>query len=201
MTGPTDFAADLAAAKAHMRAKLRFRRKHFVANLDGMAALAAFRSLPAPLAELLTQNAPMVSSYAASGGEPEITPLLLSIGLQSLAMPFHALRDEHMVFRLWNAADPLETGPWRTPQPLDGGQTVVPDIICCPMVGFDRAGGRLGQGGGHYDRYFEKHPQALRIGIAWSIQEVDLIPAEPTDMRLDAILTEQEYIICGERLP
>lgn len=197
MTGPDD----IAAAKAHMRDKLRFRRKHFVANLDGMAALAAFRSLPEPLEELLTQKALTVSGYAANGGEPDIIPLLLSTDLPSLAMPFHALRDEHMEFRLWNADDALENGPWRTLQPLDHSQIIVPDIICCPMVGFDRTGGRLGQGGGHYDRYFEKHPQALRIGIAWSIQEVDLIPIEPTDIRLDAILTEQEFIISGERLP
>jgi 5-formyltetrahydrofolate cyclo-ligase len=77
---------------------------------------------------------------------------------------------------------------------------VEPALILCPLLGFDRAGGRLGQGGGHYDRYFATHPHILRIGVGWSVQEVDAIPAESTDARLDAVLTEQEFIVCGDRL-
>ena len=63
-----------------------------------------------------------------------------------------------------------------------------------PVVGFDRAGTRLGYGKGHYDRTIA----ALRargrrpplIGIAFSVQEVDTIPHEPHDVRLDLIVTE-----------
>ncbi|HMQ17782.1 MAG TPA: 5-formyltetrahydrofolate cyclo-ligase, partial [Sphingopyxis sp.] len=47
---------------------------------------------------------------------------------------------------------------------------------------------------------FAAYPDALRIGVGWSVQEVDAVPAEPTDVALDAVLTEQEYIITGERL-
>ena len=197
MNGPDD----ILQAKQALRAKLRFRRKHFSANLDGMAALAAFRTLPEPLLKLLTEHQSIVSGYVASGGEPNIVPLLSEhIDHHSLAMPHHRQRDEHMDFRLWQPDQPLETGPWRTAQPSGDNALVVPDILLVPMLGFDRRGGRLGQGGGHYDRYFAKHPQALRIGIAWSVQEIDDTPREPTDLALDAILTEQEYIITGERL-
>lgn len=192
---------DILAKKQQLRAKLRFRRKHFAANLDGLAALAAFRSLPEPLLELLNVNQPIVSGYAASGGEPDILPLLADhVPHQRLAMPHHMQRDEHMDFRLWQPDQPLITGPWRTAQPSSDNGLVVPNILFVPMLGFDRRGGRLGQGGGHYDRYFARHPEALRIGIAWSVQEVDEIPSEATDLPLDAILTEQEYLITGERL-
>ena len=43
-------------------------------------------------------------------------------------------------------------------------------------------------------------PTALRIGVGWSVQEIDATPRESTDMALDAILTEQEFILCGDRL-
>lgn len=193
--------SDITAAKAKLRDKLRFRRRHFTENLDGMAALSAFRTLPAPLHTLLTSSAPIVSAYAPAGGEPDILPLMREhVADGHLAMPFHAKRDEWMEFRLWNDADALETGPWRTKQPPAHSATADPSIILCPLLGFDRNGGRLGQGGGHYDRYFARYPNALRIGVAWSIQELDAVPCESTDFALDAILTEQEYIYCGNSI-
>jgi len=68
--------------------------------------------------------------------------------------------------------------------------------VICPLLAFDKAGGRLGQGGGHYDRTIE----ALRargpvfvLGLAYAGQEVEALALEPHDQRLDAILTENEY--------
>ncbi|HEY9233988.1 MAG TPA: 5-formyltetrahydrofolate cyclo-ligase, partial [Phenylobacterium sp.] len=70
-------------------------------------------------------------------------------------------------------------------------------LVICPLLAFDRRGARLGQGGGHYDRTIE----ALRaegpvfvLGLAYAGQEVEGLPAEPHDQRLDAILTESGYI-------
>lgn len=188
---------DLAQQKQRLREKLRFRRKHFAANLDALARLSAFRALPAPLADSIAAWHP-VGAYAAWGDEPDILPMLTKFG--ELALPHHADRVDTMDFRRWSPGDPLIAGPWGTRQPRGDADIVVPCLILCPLVGFDRHGGRLGQGGGHYDRYFARHPAALRIGVAWSVQEVDAIPAEPTDIPLDAILTEQEYIITGDRL-
>lgn len=188
---------DLAQQKQHLREKLRFRRKHFAANLDGMARLVAFRAPPAPLAELIAGHS-VVAAYAAWGDEPDILPMLADI--VGLALPHHSGRVETMDFRRWRPGEPLVKGPWSTEQPLDDAARAAPSLIFCPLVGFDRDGGRLGQGGGHYDRYFAAHPAALRIGVAWSIQEIDAAPCEPTDIALDAILTEQEYIVTGDRL-
>jgi 5-formyltetrahydrofolate cyclo-ligase len=74
---------------------------------------------------------------------------------------------------------------------------VRPDLVIAPLLAFDRAGGRIGQGGGHYDRTIA----ALRtqgplfvIGLAFAGQEVAELPHEPHDQRLDAILTETAYI-------
>lgn len=188
---------DLARQKQHLREKLRFRRKHFAANLDGMAKLTAFRALPAPLAEIVEAHNP-VAAYVAWGDEPDIIPMLADQPV--LALPHHRGRVETMDFRRWQPDHALSKGPWGTEQPADTAEAITPRLIFCPLVGFDRKGGRLGQGGGHYDRYFARHPDIPRIGVAWSVQEVDAIPAEPTDIALDAILTEQELILTGDRL-
>ncbi len=187
---------DLAQQKQALRAKLRFRRRHFAANLDGVARLTAFRTLPAPLADLVAAPGP-VAAYAASGSEPDILPMLTGV---TLVLPHHEGRIETMDFRRWQPGEPLVKGPWGTPQPADEAACALPDLILCPLVGFDRSGGRLGQGGGHYDRFFAAYPDIARIGIAWSVQEVDTVPIAPTDAKLDAILTEQEYIMTGDRL-
>ena len=57
-----------------------------------------------------------------------------------------------------------------------------------------RALNRLGQGQGHYDRTFAKHPGALRIGLAWSVQETDSVPINDHDIQLHMIVTESEII-------
>jgi 5-formyltetrahydrofolate cyclo-ligase len=196
----TDLSADLVQQKQKLREKLRFRRKHFAANLDGMAQLAAFRALPAPLSELLADHV-LVGAYAAWGDEPDILPMFASLAeAGALALPHHSGRVDEMTFRRWRPGESLAKGPWSTRQPADGAVTATPNLIFCPLVGFDRRGGRIGQGGGHYDRYFAAHPAALRIGVGWSVQEIDATPRESTDIALDAILTEQEFILCGDRL-
>jgi 5-formyltetrahydrofolate cyclo-ligase len=79
-------------------------------------------------------------------------------------------------------------------QPLLSAEACAPDLILTPLVGFDRALNRLGQGAGYYDRAFAARPDSLRIGIAWSIQECDGLMTDPWDMPLDAVLTEKEWI-------
>jgi 5-formyltetrahydrofolate cyclo-ligase len=68
-----------------------------------------------------------------------------------------------------------------------------PAVILTPLLAFDRGGGRLGQGGGYYDRYFASS-DALKVGIAYAEQEAPDLPLEPHDQRLDWILTPKEAI-------
>ena len=64
------------------------------------------------------------------------------------------------------------------------------DLVLTPCVAFDGAGRRLGHGGGYYDRYFARCPQALRICAAFEAQRLPAIPAEPWDAPMDAVVTE-----------
>jgi 5-formyltetrahydrofolate cyclo-ligase len=122
----TDLSAELAQQKQKLREKLRFRRKHFAANLDGMAQLAAFRALPAPLSDLLAHHA-IVGAYAAWGDEPDIMPMFASLAeAGALALPHHAGRVDEMTFRRWQPGESLANGPWSTRQPADEASTLPP---------------------------------------------------------------------------
>lgn len=83
-----------------------------------------------------------------------------------------------------------------------GGRIWTPElgkaVLVCPLVGFDRAGNRLGFGKGYFDRWLAqfKHHILIIIGLAFSCQEVPNIPIETHDVPLNTIITEQEIIEC-----
>ncbi|MCW5213519.1 hypothetical protein VU04_11495, partial [Desulfobulbus sp. TB] len=62
---------------------------------------------------------------------------------------------------------------------------------------FDPLGGRLGYGGGYYDRFLTQDaPQAQRIGLAYTQQMVEQVPMEPHDQYMDMIITEEQVYQC-----
>ena len=77
--------------------------------------------------------------------------------------------------------------------PLPLAETVDPDLIVTPLLAFDDFGGRLGQGGGYYDRTFAVRPGVVRIGFAYDGQRVDRLPMERHDIALHGVLTEVGY--------
>lgn len=80
------------------------------------------------------------------------------------------------------------------PTDLEGDQEeVIPDILIIPMLCFWN-GYRMGYGGGYYDRYLAKHPDCLRIGIAYDEQE-DFFRPSPWDERLDFIVTPTRTLV------
>ena len=68
------------------------------------------------------------------------------------------------------------------------------DTIILPMLGFDRKGGRIGYGAGYYDRFLSKNPGLRKIGIAFACQEVENLPIDENDIRMDAIITEDGMV-------
>ena len=74
------------------------------------------------------------------------------------------------------------------------GPEVIPDLLLVPLLAFDRRGHRLGYGGGFYDRTIAALPGVRTIGCAYAALEVREVPAGPTDVALDAIATEDEFI-------
>ncbi|PXA94944.1 5-formyltetrahydrofolate cyclo-ligase [Nostoc sp. 3335mG] len=177
--------------KPSLRSELRDRRRAFV--FGG-------RSPPNPPGLFLNALRPgmVVASYVPIGCEadPAAFEAAALYAGATLAWPVVVDRESPISFHPASAHG-MVTGPFGLRQPAGDLPAVIPDIILTPLVGFDSRCNRLGQGAGHYDRAFASWPEALRIGIAWSVQQVADLPCDPWDMPLDAIVTEAELILPG----
>lgn len=186
---------DDAPDKAALRATARARRRAFVASIDLIAHRLAFKVLPSPLAQRL-EGAQVVALYIGIDDEAPAQRLaapLEAMG-KTLALPRVVDRLGNMEFVAWTPEEQLFPGLYGTSHPQPSGPAVTPDVIVAPLLGFDGAMTRLGQGGGYYDRIFARFPDALRIGLAWSAQQFDALPADPWDLPLDMVMTEVALI-------
>ncbi len=122
-------------------------------------------------------------------------PLLcdLVVSGRALCLPVVLEHDGPMIFRRWAVGDELEPDAAGCPAPLPLAEVVDPDLILTPLLAFDDFGGRLGQGGGYYDRTFAARPDVVRIGLAFDGQRVARLPMDGHDVRLHGVLTEVGY--------
>ena len=181
--------------KAALRRTLRLRRRQFVEQAG--PAMLRLHAIAIARIALVAAGAPKsLAAYVGDGREVDPLPALELACAQGIvtALPHLDDRDGPMRFLAWRPGDPLVPGPYGIAQPHPQAPEIEPAAILTPLVGFDRAGRRLGQGGGFYDRAFARHATARRIGLAWSVQEVATVPTEDWDLPLDAIVTEREWI-------
>ncbi|MGZ9810662.1 5-formyltetrahydrofolate cyclo-ligase [Pseudoroseicyclus sp. H15] len=178
-------AEDKAAARAEAFAR---RKAAFEAAGPGQAAqlsalLAGHRGVPlAGYLPIRTEIDPLPAMAEAAAHGPVAVPII-----EAPATPLR--------FARWEPEMTLVEGPFRTlrPEVLDW---VTPEILIVPLLAFDRAGYRLGYGGGFYDRTLEKlraEGPVLAVGFAFAGQEGP-VPVEVTDQPLDLIVTERGVI-------
>lgn len=184
--------------KVALRRELRVRRAAMVGRMSMAERAAIERGVAMRLIPFLG-SATIIAGYVALGDEIDPAPLLAAIAAsgRQVCLPHVVDRATPIRFLRWSPGEALVAGPFRLLQPADDAPEVEPMAILTPLVGFDARLNRLGQGAGHYDRAFAAHPHAKRIGMAWSVQQVESLPLEPWDMPLDAIVTEREMIAAG----
>lgn len=141
----------------------------------------------------------LVGGYRPQGSEIDPLPLMgrLAMAGAALAMPVAAAIDAPLIYRVWSPGDLLAPDAFAIPSPTTAAPVVAPDLIIAPLLAFDRRGGRLGQGGGSFDRTIQRlraTGEVWVIGLAFAGQEVAEVPGESHDQALDAILTESGYI-------
>ncbi len=184
---------DSPATKAELRAVGLTRR----AALNEDERAAAARSALARLRPLLRESE-TVSLYWPMRNEIDPRALIDDVRTAGGRVALPAVEKGSMVFRMFKDESGLEDGPFGTRHPSAAHAILDPDLIVAPLAAFDRNGGRIGYGAGHYDRAaaaLQAGGHTFRIiGIAFACQEVDPIPVEPHDVRLGAIATECELI-------
>lgn len=179
--------------KQKLRARMRALRREHVAALPDSTRALLFRRPPGPLADLTPQTG-VVGLYHAIAAEAPTRAYAqwFAENGRTIALPWFASRGAAMRFRVWT--DPyddagLEVGPYGQLQPSTNAVEVTPDVAIVPLLAFSAHGDRLGQGGGHYDRWLTANPQAIAVGLAWDCQRVDSLPLESHDRPLRAVVT------------
>lgn len=184
-----DHHSDKTALRKQLRAA---RREHVAAQPDAIRALL-FHRPPAPLLSKIAESA-IIGLYHATADEAPAAGYarFFQEAGHTIALPAFTREDAPMTFRTHtdpHAMSDLEPGPFGLSQPASEAAEVVPDVLFVPLIGFTAAGDRLGQGGGHYDRWLTAHPGRIAVGLAWDVQLVESLPTEPHDIPLDAIVT------------
>jgi 5-formyltetrahydrofolate cyclo-ligase len=187
--------AQMLSPKAVMRAKLKAERAK---------AFAERKDAPQHAARLFMANVPVspgatVLLYHPIKDELDTEPLAAALAERgcTLALPVVTRKNAPLDFRRHVPGGELRSGAHGTSHPANDAERAIPDILVVPLLGFTRAGARLGYGGGYYDRTIEMlraERPIIAVGYGFGAQEVDALPLSPLDQKLDWIVTEREAI-------
>ncbi|MCB1489661.1 MAG: 5-formyltetrahydrofolate cyclo-ligase [Bauldia sp.] len=191
-----------AASKAALRAAALARRDALGDEARATGNVAIARSAMNLLAG---RDIACLSGFLPIRSECDPGPIMAAASTRGaiLALPSFA-GGEEMVFRRYSHGDPLVAAGFGTREPAAVAPIVSPDVILVPLAAFDRSGTRIGYGKGHYDRTIAamrgEGRDPFLVGLAFSVQEVDRIPGEPHDVRLDRLVTDRDvFDFSGER--
>jgi 5-formyltetrahydrofolate cyclo-ligase len=146
-------------------------------------------------------NDAIIAGYWPIQSEINPFPLLQIFEARGYALALPCLVAEgegfRMIFRRFSLGDDLVSGPFDIHQPADDADEIAPDVVLLPLLAFDEQGGRLGYGGGYYDRVLARlrgQKDVKGYGVAFSGQQLAEIPFEVHDQPLDGIFTDQGVI-------
>lgn len=183
---------DIAHQKKKLRSYAKARRaemfsKHGSAAGEWLAATGVDFAKPPERASF--------SGFLAIGEEIDPMPLMRRLwqGGHAVGLPVMVGKALPLVFRQWREGEPLNEVQWGIREPGADAPLIVPDVMLVPLLAFDCRGYRLGYGGGFYDRSIAGIRVAkpvVTIGLAYDELEVDAVPHDAYDQRLDWVLTQ-----------
>ncbi|SFT46751.1 5-formyltetrahydrofolate cyclo-ligase [Sedimentitalea nanhaiensis] len=185
--------SDLEQRKAAARKAGFARRKAAHAATNGASSallsevLAGYRGVPlSGYVPIRTEIDPLPAMAEAAAHGPVGVPVILGAG-------------KPLRFSRWEPGGAMRDGPFGASVP-EVDDFLDPEIVIVPLVAFDLNGGRLGYGGGFYDRTLERLRRkraTLAIGFAYDAQLAEDLPLEATDQPLDLIVTESRVLTPG----
>lgn len=177
-----------------MRAQMRINRQH--AKHENNNSANQLRDVF--LLHVKPQQGAIIAGYIPFRDEINIIPLLYALrGLgHTIALPVVQAPHSPLLFRRWDGDTALAPNAMGIAEPAATAAESVPDLVLLPLLAFDRQRYRLGYGVGYYDRTLCALRQAKpiqAIGVGFSFQQVDHVPVEAHDVRLDHVVTELNY--------
>jgi 5-formyltetrahydrofolate cyclo-ligase len=192
----SDASTSAAEAKKALRSKLLAARAAIPPDARGAKSRAVADRLEA-LAPF--RDARVVALYAPLGTEVDALEIARRAAARGVTVVFpRAVAGERRLAFARCAPSELVRGPFGAGEPPAAAPEVAPGDVGCvvvPGVGFSEDGHRLGRGGGHYDATLEAFAGAARVGVAFDAQVVPVVPREPHDAALDALVTESRTLV------
>lgn len=177
------------------KATLRLRAKEARLLLSPSQLAEYSSSITERLLDLL-DGFETVMIYAAKAPEVETMGLIAALNRRGVRVVVPIIERETCGLRLSYLPDPgvLVPSTFGVPEPIGHELPARPgnvEAVVLPMLAFDAEGNRLGYGAGYYDRFLCRYPHPKKIGIAFSCQQAECIPAEENDVKMDYIVTEK----------
>jgi 5-formyltetrahydrofolate cyclo-ligase len=183
---------NLDAEKSALRRKMRLLRQALVGE-PRRAATAAFTTQALNSGWFRTGQC--VAAYSAVASELDLTPLLQQLLARGLKLCLPVVDTQGGMQFLRYRGELLRPGAHAILRPNPGNEVVAPaqiELLLMPLLAFDTLGNRLGQGGGYFDRFLAQGPRRPHcVGAAFALQEVDAVPVDGWDQRLDAVITDR----------
>jgi len=188
---------DRPPCKALLREELRQRRR----TLSPQDQSAAARTVAIHFARIPGwPTARRIALYLASDGEIDTAPLSADCRAAKKQLFLPVIGEKNLMeFAEWKPGSELATNRYGIPEPPRSAQrctAVALDIIVLPLVAWDRTGGRLGMGGGYYDRALAGVNGPLLVGLAHAVQQVPQVPRDEWDIPLDYVVTDSALHCC-----
>jgi len=184
-----------------MRVDKSFLRLKFIEKRKKLYSIKIFFSFDKIfflIKKNFSKKKPSIAGYYPSNFEVNILDLLSQVSKKNFKVGLPVIKKGYKIdFKHWIPSEPLYVNKYGILEPQKQNITFKPDIILVPLVAFDRNLNRIGYGKGYYDRALKQlasNKKILTIGMAFSFQEVSIIPTYQYDYNLDCILTDRNLI-------
>lgn len=152
------------------------------AHLQALPALQSAKTILSYRSTELEADLSAFHAWAAGQGKTLAFPVSYPGGQMEAYAPLSPESWERGWFGIWCPVP--ERSRLVEPEELD--------VVILPCVGFDAQGRRLGHGGGYYDRYLPRCPQATRVLAAFEVQRLEAVVTDENDQSVDVLVTEQK---------
>ncbi|HHW7507410.1 TPA: 5-formyltetrahydrofolate cyclo-ligase [Mannheimia haemolytica] len=178
--------------RSQLRQSMRLKRQSLTADQQAQAAESI---IPQALSLIESYQASHIAFYLPFNGEISPLPLmeqLLQQGKKLYLPLLHPFTSGQLLFLNYDCKTSLKFNRLRIQEPVLDVRNIIPlqelEMIFTPLVACDKAGNRLGMGGGFYDRTLAQAPHLISVGLAHECQQVEQLPIESWDMPLDYII-------------